>query len=312
MEESDDEWWTPLFEPPRALVSDEEPLDWLRELIGQPRALVSDEESDWLRELIGQPHVQQPEGASPGVASARHGHRPEAGTRQAPRCASRSHSRSPRAVCRRELDDGEGRRSRRPEAGPRQAPRCAPGCRSRSPRAMRLRELDHRDFRLDDEDLQGCRRDMLERHRHMTERLRGMSAFGSDGVVECIDGDGASFSARRLREAARAVILHVDSILAQRGICIFKIGITRDPVFRMCNPRFGYAVRGEIYTLMSVVFASYPSVCCLMERALICHFGARAGCRNTAGGGENPPEEGLCYVYVVSEPCGHGRGLVVR
>ena len=93
---------------------------------------------------------------------------------------------------------------------------------------------------------------------------------------------------------------------------MFKIGITHDPSYRMFNPRYGYAKKGEIYSLMHVLVASYPWVCGYVERQLIHRFRTRAGCRNTADGGESAPPEGLCYVYVVTQPCGDGKPLVVR
>ena len=98
----------------------------------------------------------------------------------------------------------------------------------------------------------------------------------------------------------------VRTIIADRGICIYKIGITHDPVHRMHNVGYGYTECGELYSQMDLLVASFPDVCSYFEIALISTYAGTAGFRNIRPGGETPPAEGLCYTYVVTQPCGNG------
>ena len=85
----------------------------------------------------------------------------------------------------------------------------------------------------------------------------------------------------------------VRSIVAERGgIVAFKVGITRDPVFRMFNRRWGYAVAGELFDRMDLLAASFPAVCTRLEQEVIRRVRTDSGCQNVAPGGESAPEEG--------------------
>ena len=99
----------------------------------------------------------------------------------------------------------------------------------------------------------------------------------------------------------------VDGMLARVGICIYKIGICRDPMHRMHNEAYGYAVgERERYASMELLVASFPAICAFLERRLISLYFGLPGCRNTAPGGENAPASGLCFLYLVTAPCGDG------
>ena len=102
------------------------------------------------------------------------------------------------------------------------------------------------------------------------------------------------------------------SLTQKRGICIYKIGITRDPYYHMYNPDFGYTQRGELYDRMDLLVASYPAVCGHLERVRIGRLQGRPGCRNDNPGGESAPDSGICYLYMVSLPCGDGRPIPKR
>ena len=115
-----------------------------------------------------------------------------------------------------------------------------------------------------------------------------------------------------MQRLASNLCLRIDSLLELRGICIFKIGITRDPCYRMYNDEWGYTRRGELYDQMDLLVASYPGVCAYLERLCIRAMQDRQGCRNDAPGGENPPASGICYLYLVSLPCGNGRPIPTR
>ena len=102
------------------------------------------------------------------------------------------------------------------------------------------------------------------------------------------------------------LVTHVRALMRDRGVCIFKVGITHDPNHRMFNSGYGYARRDELYSRMDLLVASFPDVCCYFEKALISTFAGSPGFRNTRPGGETPPADGLCYTYVVTELCGDG------
>jgi len=77
---------------------------------------------------------------------------------------------------------------------------------------------------------------------------------------------------------------------------IFKIGITSDPEYRFWNRRYGYYLCG--WHVMKVLFSGTPEQGIDMERHLINDFKNVPGCRNVARGGENPPKEAPCFVYI--------------
>ena len=75
----------------------------------------------------------------------------------------------------------------------------------------------------------------------------------------------------------------------------------------MFNELYGYAVGDrEHYTHMELLVAAYPAACAFLERGLITVRSGLPGCRNTAPGGENAPASGLCFLYLVTAPCGDG------
>ena len=116
------------------------------------------------------------------------------------------------------------------------------------------------------------------------------------------------FTRDGLEAISNNLAVRVTAILADRGgVVVFKIGITTDPCFRMFNPAFGYGVVGHLYDRMDLLAASFPEVCIHLERRLISRFNTTQGCQNVAPGGESAPADGLCYVYLVTEPVGDGR-----
>jgi hypothetical protein len=92
----------------------------------------------------------------------------------------------------------------------------------------------------------------------------------------------------------------IEQVLRQ-GLTVFKIGVSVDPVFRWSNKRYGYAHdRVDPFQCMIVLARlSTAEGAGLLEASLIKAFGDRAGCRNTALGGEGVPGEGPYYVYLV-------------
>lgn len=132
------------------------------------------------------------------------------------------------------------------------------------------------------------------------------------GILVCFRRNTFSATHHAMTRLADNLCERIMSLVEQRGICIFKIGITRDPYYRMFNPSFGYTQRGELYDRMDLLVASYPSVCACLERLCIQKLKMRPGCRNDAPGGENPPASGLCYLYLVTLACGDGRPIPTR
>ena len=159
----------------------------------------------------------------------------------------------------------------------------------------------------------GCPDEMMDLHAkamvHVSFRNSHIEDVGLRVMIrDCI----SNFSPQGLDQLAVNLQQQVFGVLEHRGICIFKIGITRDPVWRMFNPGFGYAVHGdpasgELFSSMNLLVASFPAVCAYLEESLIRMCKSRPGCRNILSGGESAPKSGLCYVYVVSEPCGDGK-----
>ena len=147
------------------------------------------------------------------------------------------------------------------------------------------------------------------------EKIHGLSMheeFDISSVRVLIRPEVTPCSPRGLQALSQSLLQHVEGILARRGICIFKIGLTHDPFWRMHNNGYGYAVRGELYSCMHILLASFPEICGHIEEALITAKRDQLGCRNINPGKESMPPSGLCYVYVVTEPCGDGKGLRVR
>jgi hypothetical protein len=124
--------------------------------------------------------------------------------------------------------------------------------------------------------------------------------------------DSDAFARSALCALAAGIADRVRQMLTGRGICIFKIGITRSPLHRAYNNEYGYFRRGEIYDHMHVLAATYPAVAVFLERNLIAVLRSERGCRNVSDGGESPPPSGLCYVYVVSLEVGNGRPIPMR
>ena len=90
--------------------------------------------------------------------------------------------------------------------------------------------------------------------------------------------------------------------LSFRGPCIFKIGITENPVSRWCVRKYAYKNDAiEKWQGMVVLHMDSDSfVCGLIEAHLIRVFRETPGCRNTAHGGESlSPLPGPHCVYVV-------------
>ena len=159
----------------------------------------------------------------------------------------------------------------------------------------------------------GCPDEMMDLHAKAMVQVSFKNSYIEEAGLRVMIRDCISnFSPQGLDQLAVNLQQQVFGVLEHRGICIFKIGITRDPVWRMFNPGFGYAVygdpaSGELFSSMNLLVASFPAVCAYLEAALIRMCQSRPGCRNILPGGESAPKAGLCYVYVVSEPCGQGK-----
>ena len=154
---------------------------------------------------------------------------------------------------------------------------------------------------------------MMEQHaRAMVSASLRQGQIVVEGLRVMIRDGISDFSPPALEQVALRLQERLIGVLEQCGICIFKIGITRDPVYRMFNSGYGYAVCGEVYSSMTLLMVSFPAVCAYLERALIHIFQSQAGCRNMAPGGESAPKSGLCYVYVVTQPCGDGKPIRKR
>ena len=154
---------------------------------------------------------------------------------------------------------------------------------------------------------------MIVDHARMMTWLEQRGEFDTTMVLVRVRPELLCFTPVGLDRVASQAIRRTEGILEAKGICIFKIGLTHNPLKRMHNPSYGYAQRGELYSCMHVLLMSFPSVCAWVEKAAITALRGRPGCRNTLpGGGERAPDRGVCYVYVVTEPCGEGRGIRTR
>ena len=154
--------------------------------------------------------------------------------------------------------------------------------------------------------------EMIESNARKMHWLSTHAEFNVASVRVLIRPEVTPCSPSGLKTLAQSLLAAVEGILTRTGICIFKIGLTHDPFWRMYNKGYGYAVRGELYSRMHVLLASFPEICGHIEEALIAAKRDQPGCRNMNPGQESMPTSGLCYVYVVTEPCGDGKGLRVR
>ena len=158
----------------------------------------------------------------------------------------------------------------------------------------------------------GCPETMTDEHAAMMVSVSQRAQIDDAGIRVLIRAAVSDFGPPGLVQIAGCLQERILGVIEQQGICIFKIGITRDPLHRMFNPRYGYAVSGEVYSLMTLLAVSFPAVCAYLETVLIERLRSKLGCRNTAPGGENAPAAGLCYVYVVTQPCGDGKAIHKR
>ena len=117
----------------------------------------------------------------------------------------------------------------------------------------------------------GCPREMTEMCNEMVANIHGVSAgqINALGMLVLIRRDTFVSTEEALSMRGIAISDRAISLTQQRGICIFKIGISRDPYHRMYNPVFGYTQRGELYDRMDLLVASYPAVCGHLERLCI-------------------------------------------
>jgi hypothetical protein len=81
----------------------------------------------------------------------------------------------------------------------------------------------------------GCIDDMLLEHANIMARLSIGGHIAITGMHVMIRKHGCNYSCRGLDILAQQMQEHVRRLLEQRGICIFKIGITHDPLHRMFN-----------------------------------------------------------------------------
>ena len=94
---------------------------------------------------------------------------------------------------------------------------------------------------------------------------------------------------------------YVRGVLAS-SIFAWKIGLTSNPSFRFFNNKFGYHMSG--FERMHVLHLGSPADCARLERFLIQNLSYLAGCWNVKPGGENPPKDGPCFVYLVTAYAG--------
>ena len=112
-----------------------------------------------------------------------------------------------------------------------------------------------------------------------------------------------SATARELGPASLEVL---SNSLAERvcGIvssppCIFKVGLTRDPLWRWRDAPFAYANDVD-FAFMELLLVGTTGLVAHLEAALIARLRSQPGCRNDAPGGESPPPPSYpCYLYVV-------------
>ena len=158
----------------------------------------------------------------------------------------------------------------------------------------------------------GCPDEMAAKHGELWAGTRLNGQLSDAGILLFFRHNIFDATLYGMKRVAPNLCARIESLVQQRGICIFKIGITQDPYHRMYNAAYGYTRRGELYDRMDLLVASYPAVCACLETLCIERMKNRRGCRNDAPGGENPPESGICYLYVVSLPCGDGRRIPTR
>ena len=158
----------------------------------------------------------------------------------------------------------------------------------------------------------GCPEEMLDRHGELLAGIGLNGQIQDGGIMVFFRWDTFDATWAWAQGLSISLCEKIHGLLQAREICIFKIGITRDPYYRMFNKEFGYTQCGEIYDRMDLLVASYPGVCACLEKLCIQRMCSRQGCRNDAPGGESAPASGLCYLYVVSLPCGDGRPIPRR
>ena len=108
------------------------------------------------------------------------------------------------------------------------------------------------------------------------------------------------------KELAPASLEVLSNSLAERvrGIvssppCIFKVGLTRDPLWRWRDAPFAYANDVD-FAFMELLLVGSTGLVAHLEAALIARLRSQPGCRNDAPGGESPPPPSYpCYLYVV-------------
>lgn len=114
-----------------------------------------------------------------------------------------------------------------------------------------------------------------------------LSANPSDYLESALVGLGESLADRVL------------SIVEDIPPRIFKIGLTRSPVWRFIHAP-GFAYYPAEFNHMTVLAVSCSKVIQFLEKWLINKFAGRPGCRNVASGGESaPPDSIVCYLYLV-------------
>jgi hypothetical protein len=135
-----------------------------------------------------------------------------------------------------------------------------------------------------------------------------MAVLGSDPRIHCslmrswITATSSNLApasveglADSLAERVRGIVSAAEGLLP----CIFKIGLTRDPLWRWRDAPFAYATSRE-FAFMEVLLVGSVSLVVHLEAALITRLGSVPGCYNTAPGGESPPPPSFpCYLYVV-------------
>ena len=158
----------------------------------------------------------------------------------------------------------------------------------------------------------GCPEEMLVRHGELLAGIVPSGQIRDFGIMVFFRRDTFKATWEWVQGLSVSLCETIHGLLQAREICIFKIGITRDPYYRMHNEEFGYTQCDEIYDQMDLLVASYPGICASLEWLCIQRTRSRPGCRNDAPGGESAPASGLCYLYVVSLPCGDGRPIPRR
>lgn len=100
-----------------------------------------------------------------------------------------------------------------------------------------------------------------------------------------------------LAERCLGLVCAADGVVPSSP-CVFKVGVTRDPLNRFAQADFKY--EGE-YTDMELLLVGFPRLCGYLESQLIFRLRSIPGCRNQAPGGESLPPDGcVCYLYIVT------------